>query len=82
MNIQEAKEQIRRAVSIYLMKDEEGKYRIPLMKQRPVFMYGAPGIGKTAIMEQIAEELDIPLVAYSMTHHTFQCAIGLPIIVQ
>ena len=57
MNIQEAKEQIRRAVSIYLMKDEKGNYRIPLMKQRPVFLYGAPGIGKTAIMEQIAEEL-------------------------
>ncbi len=82
MNIQEAKEQIRRAVSIYLMKDEEGKYRIPLMKQRPVFLYGAPGIGKTAIMEQIAEELDIPLVAYSMTHHTRQSALGLPFIVQ
>ncbi len=82
MNIQEAKEQIRRAVSIYLMKDEKGNYRIPLMKQRPVFLYGAPGIGKTAIMEQIAEELDIPLVAYSMTHHTRQSALGLPFIVQ
>ena len=64
------------------MKDEKGNYRIPLMKQRPVFLYGAPGIGKTAIMEQIAEELDIPLVAYSMTHHTRQSALGLPFIVQ
>ena len=82
MNIQEAKEQIKRSVSIYLMKDENGKYRIPVEKQRPVFLYGAPGIGKTAIMEQIAKELDISLVAYSMTHHTRQSALGLPYIVQ
>lgn len=82
MNIAEAKEQIRRSVKIYLAKDEEGKYRIPVQKQRPVFLYGAPGIGKTAIMEQIAEELDISLVAYSMTHHTRQSALGLPFITQ
>ena len=82
MNIREAKEQIKRAVSIYLTKDEKGEYRIPLEKQRPIFLYGAPGIGKTAIMEQIAEELDISLVAYSMTHHTRQSALGLPFIVQ
>ncbi|MBQ6602093.1 MAG: AAA family ATPase [Eubacterium sp.] len=81
MNIREAKEQIKRSVSIYLMKDEWGNYRIPLSKQRPIFLYGAPGIGKTAIMEQIAEELDISLVAYSMTHHTRQSALGLPFIV-
>ena len=82
MNIREAKEQIKKSVSIYLMKDKNGKYRIPVEKQRPIFLYGAPGIGKTAIMEQIAEELDISLVSYSMTHHTRQSALGLPYIVQ
>ncbi len=82
MNIREAKEQIKKSVSIYLMKDAAGHYRIPIEKQRPIFLYGAPGIGKTAIMEQIADELDIPLVAYSMTHHTRQSALGLPYIVQ
>ena len=80
MNIREAKEQIRRSVTIYLMKNEKGEYRIPVQKQRPIFLYGAPGIGKTAIMEQIAEELSISLVTYSMTHHTRQSAIGLPFI--
>jgi SpoVK/Ycf46/Vps4 family AAA+-type ATPase len=80
MNIQQAKEQIRQAVMIYLMKDEYGNYRIPLERQRPVFLIGAPGIGKTAIMEQIARELDISLVSYSMTHHTRQSALGLPFI--
>ena len=63
MNIQEAKEQIEKAVSIYLMKDEYGDYRIPIERQRPVFLLGAPGIGKTAVMEQIAQEMDIALVS-------------------
>lgn len=38
------------------------------------------GIGKTAIMEQIAQELNVGLVSYSMTHHTRQSALGLPFI--
>ena len=46
MNIQEAKEQIEQAVRIYLMKDEYGDYRIPIERQRPVFLLGAPGIGR------------------------------------
>ena len=54
MNIREAKEEIKRTVEIYLDKNEYGEYTIPYMKQRPVFIMGAPGTGKTAIMEQIA----------------------------
>ncbi|MCD8218120.1 MAG: AAA family ATPase, partial [Clostridiales bacterium] len=80
MNIQEAKEQIEKTVKIYLTKDRYGGYRIPIQRQRPVFLLGAPGIGKTAIMEQIAEELGLALVSYSMTHHTRQSALGLPFI--
>lgn len=80
MNIKEAKEEIARCAAIYLDKNEFGEYNIPYMKQRPIFMVGAPGIGKTAIMEQIASELDIALVSYSMTHHTRQSALGLPFI--
>ena len=52
MNIQEAKEQIEQAVRIYLMKDEYGDYRIPIERQRPVFLLGAPGIGKTAVIDR------------------------------
>ena len=70
MNIKQAKEYIKDTVQLYLKKDEFGEYRIPVVRQRPIFMIGAPGIGKTAIMEQIAQELSIGLVAYSMTHHT------------
>lgn len=80
MNIAQAEEQIKRAVTVYLMKDEFGNYRIPLEKQRPIFMIGAPGIGKTAIVSKIAEEMDLACISYSMTHHTRQSAIGLPFI--
>ncbi len=80
MNIKEAKNYIKDSVRIYLKKDEEGEYRIPLVRQRPIFLLGAPGIGKTAVMEQIAQELGIALVSYSMTHHTRQSALGLPFI--
>jgi len=80
VNIKEAKEQIRNAIVAYFTKDEFGKYIIPIEKQRPIFMIGAPGIGKTAIMEQIAQELNVGLVSYSMTHHTRQSALGLPFI--
>ena len=78
MNIKEAKDEIQRAITSYLMKDEFGEYRISRVRQRPILLIGDPGIGKTAIMEQIAQELGIGLVSYSMTHHTRQSAIGLP----
>lgn len=82
MNIKEAKEQIKNAMTAYFTKDEFGGYAIPIEKQRPVFLMGPPGIGKTAIMEQIAAELGVGLISYSMTHHTRQSALGLPFIVQ
>lgn len=82
MNIKQAKEYIKDSVNLYLKKDEFGEYRVPLVRQRPIFLLGAPGIGKTAIMEQIAQELGVALVSYSMTHHTRQSALGLPFITQ
>ena len=82
MNIKDAKEQIRNAIIAYFTKDEYGEYQIAIEDQRPVFLMGPPGIGKTAIMQQIASELGIGLVSYSMTHHTRQSALGLPYITQ
>nr|WP_314631067.1 MoxR family ATPase [uncultured Mogibacterium sp.] len=80
MNIQEAKNQVKYAVISYLSKDEFGEYKIQVERQRPIFLVGPPGVGKTEIMSQVAEEMDIALVSYSMTHHTRQSAIGLPFI--
>ena len=82
MNIKEAKEEIKNAISAYFTKNEFGAYKIPIERQRPVFLMGPPGIGKTAVMEQIASELGVGLVSYSMTHHTRQSALGLPFIVK
>lgn len=82
MNIKEAKEEIRNTVKAYLRKDDRGNYRISAVHQRPVLLMGPPGIGKTAIVSQIAGELGIGLVAYTMTHHTRQSAVGLPVLVK
>ena len=43
---------------------------------------GPPGIGKTQVMEQAARECGVALVAYTITHHTRQSAVGLPFIRQ
>ena len=80
MNIKAAKEEIIRTVRAYLQKDDLGTYVIPPERQRPVLLIGPPGVGKTAVMRQIAEEMNINLVSYTITHHTRQSAIGLPFI--
>lgn len=80
MNIKKAKDEIKDSIEAYLVKDQYGDYVIPVESQRPLLLIGPPGIGKTAIMRQIAQECKIGLVAYTITHHTRQSAIGLPYI--
>lgn len=80
MNIKRAKQEIKDTISAYLQRDEYGTYMIPSIRQRPVLLIGPPGVGKTQIMEQISQECQIGLVAYTITHHTRQSAIGLPFI--
>ena len=80
MDIKRAKQEIKDTIEAYLVKDAFGEYRIPAIRQRPVLLMGPPGIGKTQIMEQISKEMQIALVAYTITHHTRQSAVGLPFI--
>ena len=80
MNIKRAKQEIKDTIEAYLLKDRYGAYEIPAIRQRPVLLIGPPGVGKTQIMEQISQECQIGLVAYTITHHTRQSAIGLPFI--
>ena len=80
MNIKQAKQEITNTLRAYLARDELGNYLIPSIRQRPVLLMGPPGVGKTQIMEQIAAETGVGLVAYTITHHTRQSAIGLPFI--
>lgn len=80
MNIKNAKEEIRNTVRAYLQRDENGNYRIPSVRQRPLLLMGPPGVGKTQIIEQVTRECGVALVAYTITHHTRQSAVGLPFI--
>ena len=59
MNIKQAKQEIVDTVQAYLLKNEYGEYVIPRVHQRPVLLLGAPGIGKTQIMEQAARECKV-----------------------
>lgn len=80
MNIKRTKEEMKNTIEAYLAKDGFGSYEIPAIRQRPIFLLGSPGIGKTQIMEQVSKECGVALVAYTITHHTRQSAIGLPFI--
>ena len=80
MNIKDAKTEIIRTIHIYTRKNSDGHYLLPSVRQRPILLIGPPGIGKTAIMEQVAKECGIGLVSYTITHHTRQSAVGLPVI--
>lgn len=80
MDIKRAKKEIKDSIESYLAKDEFGDYMIPQIRQRPILLMGPPGIGKTQVMEQVAKECKVALVAYTITHHTRQSAVGLPFI--
>ena len=78
MNIQDAKTEIKNTLRAYHLKDSDGNYRFPTIRQRPILLMGPPGIGKSAILQQVAEECGVGLVCYTLTHHTRQSAVGLP----
>lgn len=82
MNIKDAKNELLHTIQVYTRKDAHGRYLMPAVRQRPLLLIGPPGIGKTAIMEQVAKECEIGLVSYTITHHTRQSAVGLPVIVK
>ena len=45
---------------------------------RPVFIWGAPGIGKSALVEQFAKELDLPCVSLLGSQLAPEDIIGIP----
>ena len=82
MDIESAKQQVKDTITAYLSRHDNGAYRIPFEMQRPIFLEGPPGVGKTAIVKQAAQECGINFLSYSMTHHTRQSALGLPRLVE
>lgn len=80
--VQQAKEEIKAGVQAYLMKDKNGTYCYKETARMPFYLEGKPGMGKTEIVRQIAEELGIGFVSFSITHHTRNTLLGLPVIVE
>lgn len=81
-SIQEAKETIKAGMKGYLQKNEDGSYCYKESARMPFYVEGKPGIGKTEIVRQVAEELGIGFVSFSITHHTRSTLLGLPVIVE
>lgn len=61
MNISEAKKYIKDSVKIYLKKDEEGAYRIPLVRQRPIFLWARRESGRRQLWSRLPKSWGLPL---------------------
>ena len=80
--VAEAKKEIKTDIQVYLEKDQQGRYCMPEEQRLPFYLQGPPGVGKTQMARQIAEELGIGFVSLSITHHTRNTILGLPLIEQ
>ena len=80
MNIRQAAAQIEAAMRAYSSRTPDGRYRIARQAQRPLYLVGPPGVGKTEAVAQAARRMGVGYAAYTMTHHTRQTALGLPMI--
>ena len=78
--IKEAKEYIKKGVREYLYRDANGYYVMEEKNRQPLYLEGAPGIGKTEIVGQVCKELGIGFVSTSLAHLTRNSLIGLPVI--
>lgn len=81
-SVKEAKQEIKDSIRIYMQKDENGSYILPEYRKNPFYLTGAPGIGKTEMVRQIAQELNLGFFATSVTHHTRNSMLGLPVITE
>lgn len=79
-SILKAKKTIKDGIKTYLEKDESGNYLMDEVNCLPFYLEGAPGIGKTQIVGQIAEEMGLGYVSFSLVHHTRNSLLGLPVI--
>ena len=81
-SIRKGKQAIKDGIRAYLKKDENGNYVLDEVNCLPFYMEGAPGIGKTDVAHQIAEEEGLGFVSFSLVHHTRNSLLGLPVITE
>lgn len=81
-SVNEAKNAVKIGIRGYLAKDSRGHYFMEEVNRLPFYLEGKPGIGKTQMVEQIAKELGIGFVSFSITHHSRNTVLGLPVISQ
>lgn len=78
--IAEVKENLKDGIQVYLLKDKAGNYIMKEVNRLPFYLEGSPGIGKTEVVSQVAKELGLGFVSFSLTHHTRNSLLGLPVI--
>ena len=78
-SIKQAKNTIKEGIRVYLEKNKNG-YVMKEVNRLPFYLVGAPGIGKTELTSQIANELGIGFTSCSITHHSRNTVLGLPVI--
>ncbi len=79
-SISEAKRASMDIIKAYLCKDETGKYVIDPKTRMPILMISPPGIGKTETAGDIARIMHIGFASFSLTHHSRNSMLGLPVI--
>lgn len=79
-SINEAKKALKTGIKGYLAKNESGEYFMNEVNRLPFYLEGNPGIGKTQMVGQVAQELGIGFVSFSITHHSRNTVLGLPVI--
>ncbi|MGN0483877.1 MAG: AAA family ATPase [Lachnospiraceae bacterium] len=78
--VDSAKTEISHIVTQYLQKKEDGSYKMDKNDQRPIYLIGEPGIGKTELAKMIAHEFGLGIVTYDMTTLTRSNVVGMPVI--
>lgn len=63
---------------ITVAQDDLLEILLNVAPSRPVFIWGAPGIGKSALVEQFAEELGLPCVSLLGSQLAPEDIIGIP----
>ena len=79
LRIKEVESEVTRMnLPISVTQEELIEILLHIAPVRPVFIWGAPGIGKSALVEQFAEEVGLPCVSLLGSQLAPEDIIGIP----